>query len=169
MIIFDKIEYLEEPLKGMIQEYLELACEMDRLLNCLTREYCAQCPRSLEYGCCNFPEEASRSMPEAIVRLQEMESVENGGDLVSRNGLCRFHTKKGCSLVLLKSPSCFGQLCDDLRNDLRKRFGRNAEPFIEAMRKFGRKSMEKEPSELLEGMRDVIRAGKALEDIKKSN
>jgi len=107
-------------------------------------------------------------MPDEVVRLQEIESVDNGGDLISRNGICRYHTPEGCSLVVLKSPSCFGQICPDLRHDLFERFGEKAQVFVERMRAFGRASMAEEPIQVLQYMIEAIEAGASLARIERA-
>ena len=156
------IKALQKPWQEIIQKYIILAKELDGILLQLTRTYCAHCPRNAEYGCCDFAEEATRGLPEEIVHLQRIECIDNGGTLTSRNGICPYHTPKGCSLVLLKSPSCFGQICQDLRDDLCQRFGNQAQPFIDSMRIFGHSSMKNNPNEMINNLNKAVEEGKNL-------
>lgn len=162
MGLSNKVAELAEPLRGVVLEYIVRTRELDMILNSSTRCYCAACPRDADFGCCDFPDEAIKAMPKEMIRLQEVESLENGGDLRARNGICRYHTSKGCTLAVLKSPSCFGQQCPDLREYLCEQYGERARPFIESMRRFGRGSLKSDPQRVIQDLALALKLARVL-------
>jgi len=159
MTLHDKIKELDTDTTPILEAYVARAERLDSTLAALTRSYCAHCPRDAEYGCCDFPEEAVREMPTDAIGLQETECLENGGDLREREGICRYHTSDGCSLRLMKSPSCLGQLCGNLKDELARQYPEHAEPFVVAMGKLMSGSLQQDPAGLFRAMDEVIVAG----------
>jgi hypothetical protein len=164
MTLRDSIEKLDSDTKLLLKDYMSKSEQLDCILTLLTREYCANCPRNADYGCCDFVHEAVKELPDEAIRLQEVECLENGGNLKEEGGICRYHSSSGCCLRLMKSSSCLGHLCDDLKEKLRQEFSEVAEPFILAMRKLVLGSLAQHPTTLLSDMDESIALGNELLD-----
>lgn len=158
----DSLEKLDTDTKLLLEGYMSKTEQMDRILTQLTRAYCAKCPRNADHGCCDFVHEGVKEMPDTAIRLQEVECLENGGNLKGEEGLCRYHSSRGCCLRLTKSSSCLGHLCDDLKKKLRKEFPVLAEAFIAAMRKLVMGSLAQNPTMLFCDMDEVVIIGDGL-------
>jgi hypothetical protein len=158
----DGVNNLDAAAKNVIEEYITRSSRLDTVLVRLTRAYCADCPRNASYGCCDFAQEAIREMPPEAVALQEAECLENGGTLKEMDGICRYHAPEGCTLKVMKSSSCLGHLCNDLKDHLIENYAEDAMPFIDAMAKLVVSSLDREPAALLRAMDSAISLGERL-------
>jgi hypothetical protein len=164
MALHDRMNSPESETKSILEAYMSRSERLESILTVLTRAYCANCPRNTDYGCCDFADEAVREMPEEAIGLQEEECLQNGGDLLQVNGICRYHTTDGCSLRLMKSSSCLGHLCDDLKENLTDKFQEEAKPFLNAMAQLVSGSLRQDSAALFKAMDEAIALGDSLID-----
>ena len=158
----DRVDNLDDAAKNVIEAYMTRSAKLDSVLVRLTRSYCAHCPRNARYGCCDFAKESVREMPAEALALQEAECLENVGSLKEMDGICRHHAPDGCTLRVMKSSSCLGHLCNDLKDHLAEEYGEHAIPFIDAMAKLVVGSLDRDPAGLLRSMDAAIALGERL-------
>lgn len=148
-------------IRKLLLEYAVKAKEMDRHVTALTKGYCAtRCDR-LPTGCCTIQGYDLGLVPEVMLEVQELEARMRGWQPPWREAGCRYHSPKGCVLVLFKSPACLGTLCGSLeRHLLTGHPPALAEPYLAALRRF--RNCDLDRRSIFEAMDEAIRAGNRL-------
>ena len=145
-------------------EYAVRARRIDNFFDQLVKPYCAQsCPmHPNEIGCCDSSDHALNGTPDYIVGLQEIEARRNKVSLEEREGVCKYHTLKGCGLTLFKTPTCLGHICPELENNLwdASTSRQPVADFLGSLNLFGAKYLHDQG--VLEYMDRVIETGNAL-------
>lgn len=155
----------------LIFEYAKKALQLDDILSEITKEQCASnCPAGYT-GCC-VPGAYSCEVPEEMLGWQEIESFQNRGVHNSKN-CCKYHSIKGCELILFKSPLCINSLCAKLRDYLAKEYGYPGEIFTSSMGKANNHESglinEDEREKMFCFMDSAIFYGRKIVEMKKKN
>jgi hypothetical protein len=149
--------------KEILLEYAIKSSQIDEIIGLLTKGYCAESCDRLPTGCCTIPGYDLGLVPETMLELQRLEARKNGWDAVV-DGVeerCRFHSSRGCTIALFKSPACIGHLCDQLGAHLEDRYSTAVlGPFLEALARFRNCCIDR--SRVFEAMDAMIRTGRAL-------
>jgi hypothetical protein len=114
-------EYRDNPhahapyrIEKLLLEYACMSRQLDALQARLTKDFCARrCPKP-PVGCCHILGYDLGLVPERMLSLQRLEARWRGWRALAHESKCRYHTERGCVLVLFKSPACIGHLCDVL-------------------------------------------------------
>jgi hypothetical protein len=147
----------------ILLEYALKSIEIDEIMGRVTKRYCAESCDRWPTGCCYILGYDLGLVPEAMLELQRLEARKNGWeaivDGVERH--CRYHSARGCTLAVSKSPSCVGHLCDRLESHLRDSHPAAVlDPFLEALARFRNCCIDR--SQVFEAMDAIIRTGRAL-------
>jgi hypothetical protein len=147
----------------ILLEYAIKSSQIDDIIGLLTKGYCAESCDRLPTGCCYIPGHDLGLVPEAMLELQRLEAKKNGWDAIV-DGVgerCRFHSSRGCTIALFKSPACIGHLCDQLGAHLEDRHSAVVlDPFLEALARFRNCCIDR--SKVFDAMDGIIRTGRAL-------
>jgi len=166
----DRSEYIcheqsSKPFKinKILLEYAIKSSQIDEIMGLLTKGYCAESCDRLPTGCCYILGYDLGLVPEAMLELQRLEAKKNGWDAIV-DGVeeqCRFHSSRGCTIALFKSPACIGSLCDQLGAHLEESYSAVVlEPFLEALARFRNCCIDR--SEVFKAMDAIIRTGRTL-------
>jgi hypothetical protein len=147
----------------ILLEYAIKSIQVDEIVGLVTKRYCAESCDRLPTGCCHILGYDLGLVPEAMLELQRLEARKNGWEAIV-DGVerqCRFHSARGCTIALSKSPSCVGHLCDPLVSHLKDSYPAEVlDPFLEALARFRNCCIDR--SEVFEAMDAIIRTGRAL-------
>jgi hypothetical protein len=147
----------------ILLEYAIKSIQIDEIMGLMTKGYCAESCDRLPTGCCYILGYDLGLVPEAMLELQRLEARKNGWDAIV-DGVeeqCRFHSSRGCTIALFKSPACIGHLCDQLGAHLEDSYSAVVlEPFLEALARFRNCCIDR--SRIFEAMDEMIRTGRAL-------
>jgi len=147
----------------ILLEYAIKSSRIDEIVGLLTRSYCTESCDRLPTGCCYIPGYDLGLVPETMLELQRLEAKKKGWDAIVDGGeeQCRFHSSRGCTIALFKSPACIGHLCDQLDAHLEDSHSAVVlEPFLEALARFRNCCIDR--SKVFETMDEIIRTGSAL-------
>jgi hypothetical protein len=147
----------------ILLEYAIKSSQIDEIMGLLTKGYCAESCDRLPTGCCYIPGYDLGLVPEAMLELQRLEASKNGWE-ATVDGIerqCRFHSSRGCTITVSKSPSCIGYLCDPLDAHLKDSYPAVVlEPFLEALARF--RSCFIDRSKVFDAMDAIIQTGRVL-------
>lgn len=147
----------------ILLEYAIKSSQIDGIIGLLTKGYCAESCDRLPTGCCYILGYDLGLVPEAMLELQRLEAKKNGWDAIV-DGVekrCRFHSSRGCTIALFKSPACIGSLCDQLGAHLEESYSTVVlEPFLEGLARFRNCCIDR--SKVFEAMDEIIQTGRAL-------
>jgi len=149
-------------IRRLLLEYAYGSVQVDEVLGSLTKGFCADGCDRLPVGCCSVLGYDLGVVPEAMLRLQQLEASVQGWSPPSVEDKCKYHGPQGCCLRLFKSPACAGMLCDALVDDLRRRHSRGAlEAFLGPLARYRNHDLDR--AEIFEVMAEVVAAGRRLE------
>jgi len=147
----------------ILLEYAIKSSQIDEIMGPLTKGYCAESCDRLPTGCCYIQGYDLGLVPETMLELQRLEAKRNGWD-ATVDGVeeqCRFHSSRGCTIALFKSPACIGSLCDQLGAHLEESYSAVVlEPFLEALARFRNCCIDR--SKVFGAMDEIIQTGRAL-------
>ena len=147
----------------ILLEYAIKSSQIDEIMGLLTKGYCALSCDRLPTGCCTVPGYDLGLVPEAMLELQRLEAKKNEWDAIvdGAEEHCRFHSSRGCTIALFKSPACIGHLCDRLGAHLEDSHSAVVlDPFLEALARFRNCCIDR--SKVFAVMDEIIRTGRAL-------
>lgn len=137
-----------QDVRRRVIEYSLYVRQVDAMLECGPRSYCAQgCPTP-PAGCCNHDHfvimnltdlMSSQHSPVAlhmahmIGLLQKLESIHQRKGRNMRPGYCSLLADDGCTLRLFKSPRCAHYMCNTLKASMLDESNGAASPFLAAM------------------------------------
>lgn len=140
----------------LLLEYACLARRIDDLQAALTKDFCAQRCTEPPVGCCHILGYDLGLVPDRMLALQRLEARWRGWVEPACEDKCRYHTARGCVLVLFKSPACIGHLCDRLLDWLGETHpARLLDPFLADLAAFRNSDLDRER---------IFAAGQALID-----
>jgi hypothetical protein len=122
ILMNEELDYTKETysMERFSLEYAVRARRIDRVFDELVKPYCGHsCTLTpKEIGCCDSSDHALNGTPDYLVGLQEIEAKRNKVSLEDKEGVCRYHTGKGCNITLFKTPLCLGHICPELEDNL---------------------------------------------------
>lgn len=123
----------EKSKRALLYNYLSKTGQLDFILENLTKHYCKSSCSNGPIGCCGQNFYSVDSVKE-LLSIQQKEALDNGLIYRRYNHGCIYHDfKKGCYLVLSKSPLCLGGLCSSINLDLIHSYGTNGCLFVHTM------------------------------------
>lgn len=144
----------------LMLEYATLSWRVDRIVGALTKAFCASSCHIPPVGCCHILGYDLGLVPVGMLALQRLEGgVEQEGP----EEKCRYHTSRGCTIKLFKSPACVRYICPPMMSYLEQRFGSapcRLAVFFAALEAFGNSHIDRR--EVFVRMRSLIDAGEAL-------
>ena len=147
----------------LMLEYATLSWRVDHIVGALTKEFCASSCDRPPVGCCHILGYDLGLVPVGMLEVQRLEALRDGVDHQGPEEKCRYHTRRGCTLKLFKSPACVRYICPPMMSYLEQRFG--AAPsrlavFLAALETFGNSHIGRR--RVFARMEKLIAAGETL-------
>ncbi len=148
-------------IRRLLLEYAFWSLQVDEVLGSLTKGFCADHCDRLPVGCCSVLGYDLGVVPEAMLRLQQLEARAEGWAPPAVEDKCKYHGPQGCCLRLFKSPACAGMLCDALVDDLGRRHATGPlGAFLGALARYRNHDLDR--AEIFAAMGEVVSAGRRL-------